>query len=266
VSRAEHVTATRLAALRWSLDDEDWAVLHDVARMRVAAALDLQALHGLRQELRVRPFRHLLKGMADRGVLTRMEGRSIGGKKAGSAGFVYVVGPAGQRLLAREESQPVRRTWAPRPSWLKHALAVAHLYVDLRQLEHRDLVKLQAFDSEPGCWRSFRASAAASVLKPDAYVEVAVGEFVDSYFIEVDCGTESPSTLARKFDTYAAYWQSGVEQRRRDVFPRVLWLAPTEKRRDVIAVVAARQPTTAQALHRVATYARFADVITGQPP
>lgn len=266
MSRREYVTARRLAALRWSLDAEQWAVLHDVDTMRVASALDLQALHGLRQELRVRPFRYLVKGMADRRVLSRLEGRSVGGKKAGSAGFVYIVGPAGQRLLAAEQSQPVRRSWTPRPSWLKHALAVSHLYVELRQLEHAGRLTLKTFEAEPRSWRSYLTSGVATVLKPDAFIELSLGDYLDSYFVEVDCGTESTSTLARKFDAYAAYWRSGVEQRRQGVFPKVLWLAPSEKRRHVITVVAERQSAETWPLHQIVVYDQAPAVFCGQPP
>lgn len=266
MSRASYLTAGRLAALRWSLDAEQWAVLHDVAMMRVAATLDLQALHALRQPLRVRPFRHLLKGMADSGVLARLEGRSVGGRRAGSSGFIYVCGPAGQRLLAAEEPRPMQRVWTPRPSWLKHALAVSHLYAGLRREEHRNSLALKAWAAEPNCWRSHTSGGLAMVLKPDAYVEVALGDYLDSYFIEVDCGTESPSTLARKFTAFGRYWQTGNEQRSDGVFPQVLWLAPTEKRRQVIAAVAAHQPAATRELHRAAVYDQAMAVFRGQPP
>jgi hypothetical protein len=266
VSRHEYVTAGRLAALRWSLSPEEWAVLNDVDTMRVAATLDLQALHGLRQQLRVRPFRYLVKGMADNGVLTRLEGRTVGGRKAGSAGFIYVVGPAGQRLLAAEEPRPLRRAWTPRPSWLKHALAVSHLYVELRQVEHRDQLALKAFAAEPACWRSYATVGRTSVLKPDAHVEVGIGDYLDSYFVEVDCGTESSATLAMKFEAYERYWRSGVEQRGHGVFPKVLWLVPTDKRRAAVTDVATRRPAEAWGLHQVALYDDAAAVFSGQPP
>jgi hypothetical protein len=266
VSRQAYVTAGRLGALRWSLDREQWAVLHDVDTMRVASTLDLQALHALRQELRVRPFRYLVKGLADSGVLSRLEGRSVGGKRAGSAGFVYVVGPAGQHLLAAEQSQPVRRGWTPRPSWLKHALAVSHLYVELRQLEHAGSLTLRAFEAEPRSWRSYTDAGAANVIKPDGFIELGIGDYFDSYFIEVDCGTESTSTLGRKFEAYAAYWRSGLEQRQHGVFPKVLWLAPSDKRRLVIGGVAGRQQPEARQLHQVVRYDQATAVFRGQPP
>jgi hypothetical protein len=199
-------------------------------------------------------------------VLSRLEGRRVGGKRAGSAGFVYVVGPAGQRLLAAEQAQTVRRTWTPRPSWLKHALAVSHLYVELRQLEHAGELALKVFEAEPRSWRSYTRAGMATMLKPDAFIELMVGDYLDSYFVEADCGTESTSTLARKLDAYAAYWQSGTEQRQHDVFPKVLWLAPSVKRRHVITAVAQRQPAETWQLHQVAVYDQATAIFCGQPP
>ena len=266
MSRRQYVTAERLRGLRRSLTSEAWAVLGDVRTMRVAAALDLQTLHGLRGELRVRPFRRLLKGMADNGVLARLDGRTVGGRRAGSSGYVYVVGPAGQRLLAAEESLPVRRIWTPRPSWLAHALQVSHLYVMVREWESRYPVVCTAFVAEPGCWRPFPSVSGCAVLKPDAFIEVRHGEYVDSNFIEVDCGTESTATLRGKLDAYRRYWLGGIEQGRHGVFPRVVWLAPTAKRLDVLADVISQQPDGVSALHRVALYSDALGALTEEPP
>jgi hypothetical protein len=264
VSRGRYVTAKRLAELRWSLSDEAWAVLHDVDAMRVAATLDLQALHALRQPLRVRQFRNLLKQLSGHGVLARLEARTVGGRKAGSSGFIYVVGPAGQRLLAAERPQPVRRTWTPRPNWLQHALAVSHLYVGLRQVERAEAVRLEAFEAEPRCWRLLPETRQS--LKPDAYVQLGLGDYVDHYFIEVDCGTESPATIGRKLEAYRRYWRSGVEQHTSGVFPRVLWLAPSAKRRDVLTNVLTRQPADSWSLHRVVLYDAAPGVFVEEPP
>src|ERR1700730_17490766 len=98
--RSAYVTAARLAELRQTLTQEEWAVLHHVASMRLAVARDLQALRALDGPLSVRSFRRLLLRLTDLGVIARLADRSVGGRAAGSAGFVYIVGPAGTRLLA----------------------------------------------------------------------------------------------------------------------------------------------------------------------
>ncbi len=62
---------------------------------------------------------------------------------------------------------------------------------------------------------------------PDAWIEYAGGEA----FIEVDCGTERPTVLAKKFDKYVAYNASGRYAR---LFPdcdfKVLVFANSEER------------------------------------
>ncbi len=261
MSRNAYVTAGRLAELRWQLSPDQWAVLDDVATMRVAATPDLQTLHSLRTPLRVRQFRNQLKQLHELGVLARLD-RVIGGKSAGSRGFLYVVGPAGQRLLAAEATQPVRRAWTPRPSWLRHALSASHLYVILRQLEKAERLRLDVYQAEPACWRAMPDGW----IKPDAFVRVELEGYQDSYFIEVDCGTESPQTLALKAQRYQAYANTGTEQAAHGVFPLVLWLTPSAKRAAVIGAVVERLSRTEQRLHRVAEYEHAAGVFSGRPP
>ena len=93
------------------------------------------------------------------------------------------------------------------------------------------------------------------VLKPDAFAVLRLGGFEDRWFIEVDRGTESLPTIARKCEVYRRYWQSGTEQARTGVFPRVLWIAPDRKRADALAEVCTRQPAEAWRLFTVATSA-----------
>ena len=78
------------------------------------------------------------------------------------------------------------------------------------------------------------------VLKPDAFVRLGVGDLEENNFLEVDRSTESPTVLKRKALTYVAYWQSGEEQVRRGVFPRVLWLVPDERRKQQLLNVLSR--------------------------
>ena len=72
-----------------------------------------------------------------------------------------------------------------------------------------------------------------------------------SFFVEVDLGTHARPALARKFDVYRRYYASGREQRQRDIFPRVLWLTSTERRRAELVDVAGRQPADCWRLFQV---------------
>jgi Replication-relaxation len=69
-------------------------------------------------------------------------------------------------------------------------------------------------------------------------------DFEDSWFIEVDRGTESLPTLLRKCGRYEEYRRSGIEQRDRQVFPLVLWLLLDERRRHVLGAALDKAPAS----------------------
>ena len=54
--------------------------------------------------------------------------------------------------------------------------------------------------------------------------------YEDYWFFEVDLDTEAPSRVIKKCEHYGKYYLSGEEQKRTGVFPRVVWIAPDEKR------------------------------------
>src|SRR5437773_1955209 len=127
------ITARRLAELQASLTPLDRTILRDVDTARLVTARQLQRLHHVEGLAAVRRFRRGLARMTESGLLARLD-RSIGGRDGGgSAGYIYRVDVAGQRLLdVSASNERHRRPWTPRPIFLKHALLVAELYVLLR--------------------------------------------------------------------------------------------------------------------------------------
>jgi hypothetical protein len=147
--------------------------------------------------------------------------------------------------------------------FLRHALTVAEVYVTLGEAARDGRYSLRRFDAEPTCWRRYPGiGGGAQWCKPDAYVVIDLPEVELSYFVEVDLGTHSRSSLARKFETYRRYHASGVEQRHRQIFPRVLWLTDTERRRAELIEVAGRQPAESWRLFQVGLLADAATLIT----
>lgn len=184
----------------------------------------------------------------------------VGGVRAGSAGFVYRLDVAGQRLVNRESDRRPQRPWNVGTMFLAHTLAVTELYVRLVEADRAGELELVDFATEPRCWRSFSGiGGARTVLKPDALISLRLGRFEDRWFVEVDRGTEATTTLARKCERYRQYWQSGVEQVRTGVFPRVLWLVPDERRYAALVDVLGRQPAESWQLFAVA---REAEAVT----
>jgi hypothetical protein len=141
------------------------------------------------------------------------------------------------------------------------------LYVGLVLAERRGVIQLLDFEAEPAAWRRYPSpSGGTAVLKPDAFVRIGNGDWLDSYFIEFDRATEAPSTLNRKADTYRGYYASGVEQRERSVFPKVLWLVPHERRYQVVVDVCSHQPAEAWRLHQVTLTSDAVGLMTGETP
>ena len=207
-----------------------------------------------------RQVRAVLASLVDRRLLARLP-RVVGGVRAGSAGYVYTLDVAGQRVM-RPDHGRAHRPWPVSMSFLAHSLAVTELYVGLVEAERAGRLRLVSFVTEPACWRSFHGPGGArTILKPDAALVARLGRFEDWWFVEVDRGTESRPTLARKFDLYRAFWQSGMEQTRIGVFPRVLWLVPDEQRRAALVEIVGRQPGEAWTLFVVTTETQAVDCL-----
>jgi hypothetical protein len=110
-------------------------------------------------------------------------------------------------------------------------------------------VEVAEFQSEPEAWRTW----GSGVLKPDAYLVTITPTFEDHWFIEVDRATESSSTILRKASTYEQYERTGIEQERLGLFPRVLWVAPHERRKSQLVTAIYNRPANAWRIHQVVT-------------
>ena len=247
------VTANRLNQLRGKLSERDWAIITTLAKVRVATGAQLRLLHFDGVTLRRQQQR--LTALVRHRVLARLP-RMVGGVRSGSVGHVYMLDVAGQRLVDLESGRRPGRPRGVGTMFLAHALAVTDIYVRLVTAERSGQLRLVLFVAETGSWRNFNGPGGTRVtLKPDAYAVLEVDGFEDHWFVEVDMGTEVPSTLARKCGVYRSYWQSGIEQARSEVFPRVLWLVQDPRRGAVLSGLIARQPTEVRSLFAVGLHA-----------
>jgi hypothetical protein len=201
--------------------------------------------------------------------VTRLE-RRIGGVQAGSSGFVYGLSARGQRLVSGvgpAGGRRLRRPWEPSRLFADHVLGVSELYVRLREAEAAGELELLGFDAEPAGWRWWLGpSGERLALKPDAVVAVGVGNYEYRSFVELDRATESRTVIKRKALTYVSYWQSGTEQQRFGLFPRVVWLAPEARRRtQLVDVLATLEPDVWQ-LFRVVLVDDAVPTLSGRPP
>ncbi len=234
-----YVTRAHIEAVKGQLKGRQWSILFDVWRVGVLSGRQVRRLYYGESAAEGRLARKHLTQMVQWRMIDRLE-RSVGGQRSGSAGYIYSLGPAGQRLLEPERKRS-RPAWTPQMSYLRHALAVSELYTRLREHERTTQMQLVTFDGEPVCWRHyFGPGGARSVLKPDALAVTGIDNYEDRYFIEADCGTESGPRIAAKARMYVRYWQSGREQAETGIFPYVLWLAPNTKRASFLVDVLAK--------------------------
>jgi len=247
-----YLSSARIDALKGELAPKEQAILGFLSELRLASASQIERLFFHADTARNR--RRVLEAMTERGLLFRLD-RTIGGKRAGSVGYLYALGLAGRRILAQGQPQRVRQASTPGAPFLLHTLAVTEIAVRLHEVERQGLVEVMEFQGEPRSWRRYPGPGGGQLhCKPDAYIRLGIGQFSDDYFLEVDRGTESPATLTRQLEAYRRYWASGIEQSWRGVFPRVLWLVPDERRQQVLVDLCSRQPAESWKLHLVTTY------------
>jgi hypothetical protein len=228
-----YVSRRELEHLSERLSGRDRAIVGQVADLRLMSARQIQAVHfptdehdGERAAIRAR--QRVLERLARERLLARLE-RRIGGLRAGSASFLFALGPVGQRLLALDGAR--RRAYEPSLRFVDHTLAIGQLVVDLTLAQRAGQLELLSCQSEPRCWRQFSGLGGRQLLRPDAFVSLGVGDYELRWFVEVDRGSESVPTVLRKCRLYADYYQTGREQTEQGgVFPRVCWVVPNEQR------------------------------------
>ncbi len=229
--KGERLSAAGFDALNSQLSERDRAIVADVLRFKLLSARQIEALH-FSAELHAttmtaaRTCRRVLNRLVRDRLLVRLQRRTVGGVWAGSASFIYAVGPIGH--LLDDAGRTRRRFREPTATFVNHTLAIVDVLVHLRQAERRSRVEILRLESEPSCWRPMGSHG--NVLRPDLFVALALNDYEHHSFVEVDLGTEGLPRLIAKCRSYVAYFDSGVEQATHDIFPRVIWLLNDEAR------------------------------------
>jgi len=232
------------------LSNRDFAILDDVARVRVLTGTQLQRLHfaHLHGKHRDRTRREVLARLTSMSLLTTLE-RRVGGARAGSAGLVFALDAGGQRLhrfLSGEITAPrrPRQPGTPTDRYLRHCLAVSELYVQLVELARTAPSTLDTFRAEPACWWQ---AANGQWIKPDAYLVLSTTSVEDVWAVEVDRSTESLATVRGKLLGYLALVERG-ERGPDDVAPRVLVTVLDNHRRNAVRDLVSGLPPPADEL------------------
>jgi hypothetical protein len=258
-----YLTAARLAELDAQLSDRDRAVVRRISGLRFVSGAQLIRLHFA--DVPGRTAREALLRLNRLDVLERLP-RTVGGVRAGSAGYVYRLGSAGQRLAVLHGWQPAgskNRAHVPGTLFVAHALQVAELHTLLVEADRQGRIELIELAGEATSRRSYGGPLGPRVLKPDSYVRLGAGDYEFVYFIEVDRGTEGSQALSAKLHQYVEYEASGGEQAERGVFPLTVWLTPDNGRAEVIADCIKRLPRPARALFRTTPFGEVEALFTG---
>lgn len=263
---APRLGAAGLRRLQDGLSQRDEAVVATVAAWRLVSARQLEVLHflggpdGPSPLTAARTARRTLERLTRQRLLVRL-GRRVGGVRAGSAAYVYALGPVGHRLLGSGTPRP--RFHEPSSTFLDHTLAVVDVVVGLKQAERRGAVELLDLQGEPGCWRSYGAALGPQSLRPDLFVRLGVADDELAWFVEVDRGTEHLPAIVRKARAYQAYYQGGIEQASLGYFPRVLWIVPDERRATRLRQALTGTPGLTSDLFAVVTAEHAGTALTG---
>ena len=195
--------------------------------------------------------------------------RRIGGTRAGSAGYVWYLTAAGQRLTDEGQGRGARRRFQePSALFLAHTLAITQARVVIEQAIHAVGGRLARLRTEPARWRSWlRLGGALGWLKPDLEAITATDAGAeDHWLLEVDLDTEHPARLLAKCHDYQAHLASGTFQAQHGYYPQVVWLLTNQARAGRLAEqIAADQTLTPELFKITASPERLAALIQEGP-
>lgn len=266
------MTRSDLDTLKDRLTERDYELLRDVEKFRLLTTKHIQRLHfdpvHPTPAASARACIRTLSRLRDALVLRALE-RRIGGARAGSAGFVWYVGPAGERLLRALDPSAVsgRRNYRePSRHFVEHTLAISELAVrTIESGRHGDSEVIEV-QIEPASWQqSLSKFGTTQTLKPDLRLVMASGDYEHHWFIEVDMASEHMPVIMRQCAAYEAFRATGRYQATHGLFPAVLWVVPGSARAESIRATVAAAGGLDPGLFWACTTEEYLGVVVGSP-
>lgn len=141
---------------------------------------------------------------------------------------------------------------------LAHTLMGNDLAIQIEVASRQGNFEILSLQHEPDCWRPL---GAGRQLKPDVFAHVANEEFEAAWCIEIDCGTESGTTIVGKCNAYLDYRRTRHAQEQLGFFPRIIFVTPESERARRLQDVLGSQDLPA-GLFAVAQMSEAIEVIT----
>ena len=211
--------------------------------------------------------RHLAS-LAQQRLLTSLE-RRVGGWQGGSAVTIWAATTRGQRLVAVNEGEEVLRRQRPREvstTFLDHLLAITEVRTSIEEAVRQKADTEATVALEPECWRTaLSPSGQVQVLRPDLAVTVTSPAYEDRYLVEVDRATENPGRVIATCWRYQEHQATTAQASDDGVFPLVVWLVPTDRRRHRLERAIAHSTGLLRDLFRVIRLDQLPTLIHGGP-
>lgn len=259
-----------LHRLQTHLSERDTAILRSVAQHQFLTTNQITRLHFYTHhsaQAATRACVRVLARLAKWRIVRRLEQRDIGGQRAGSTSFIWTLDVAGTRLTTNPATARQRRTSTPSTMFLGHTLAVAETRLVFEETARAGHFTLSQIETEPTSWRPLlNAHGIPTHLKPDLTAITDTETAQDHWFIEVDKATESLRRLAEQCALYMIHRRSGKEQNLRGIYPRVLWVVPTNSRAGQLRQLITEDPSLDTNLFTVITPDELVATITTDTP
>ena len=215
--------------------------------------------------------RHLAS-LAQQRLLTSLE-RRVGGWQGGSAVTIWAATTRGHRRVAAEngEDEEVPRRQRPREvstTFLDHLLAITEVRTSIEEAVRQEADTEATVALEPDCWRTaLSPSGQVQVLRPDLAVTITSPAYEDRYLVEVDRATENPGRVIATCWRYQEHQATSAQASDGDgdVFPLVVWLVPTDRRRHLLERAIAHSTGLLRDLFRVIRLDQLPTLIHGGP-
>ena len=272
MNRSPTLTAARFSSLVPApIHPMQARLLALVAAHRFATTTQLARLTALEYASSASALRQTqrhLANLAQQRLLTSLE-RRVGGWQGGSAVTIWAATTRGQRLVATGEGDEVPRRQRPREvstPFLDHLLAITEVRTSIEEAVRQEADTEAMVALEPDCWRTrLSPSGQPQVLRPDLAVTVTSPSYEDRYLIEVDRATENPGRVIATCWRYQEHQATSAQVSDGGVFPLVVWLVPTDRRRHRLERAIAHRTGLLRDLFRVIRLDQLPTLIHGGP-